>query len=102
MPGIGQKVDSTSTTEKMQSAQWSVHFWLAAERRIAVARGESRSDPVQGCDDRDFTRSLFETIWHVDQERKPRLVDLVERHASGREYHHITRLDQLDHLATTG
>jgi adenylate kinase family enzyme len=79
-----------------------MHFWLAAERQIAVARGESRSDPVEGCDDSEITRRLFETIWYVDQELKPRLAELVERHAPGREYHHITTLEQLDHLATSG
>jgi adenylate kinase family enzyme len=79
-----------------------MHFWLAAERQIAVARGESRSDPVEGCDDRDITRRLFETIWYVDQELKSRLTDLVELHAPGRAYHHITTLEQLDHVATSG
>lgn len=79
-----------------------VHFWLAAERQIAAARGESRSDPVEGCDDLDITRRLFETIWSIDQELKPRLAELVQVHAQGREYHHITTLEELDRLATSG
>ncbi len=79
-----------------------MHFWLAAERQIAVARGDSRSDPVAGCDDLAVTRRLFKTIWHVDRELKPRLTELVEIYASGRDYHHITTLEQLDRLAATG
>jgi adenylate kinase family enzyme len=79
-----------------------MHFWLAAERQIAIARGEPRNDPVEGCDDLAITRRLFETIWHVDQELKPRLTALAEQHSPGRAYHHITTLEQLDRLAATG
>jgi adenylate kinase family enzyme len=79
-----------------------MHFWLAAERQIAIAQGEGRTDPVEGCDDLAITRRLFETIWHVDQELKPRLVLLVDRYASNREFHHVTTLEQLDRLATVG
>jgi hypothetical protein len=76
-----------------------MHFWLAAERQIDIARGQPRSDPVEGCDDPVMTRRLFETVWHVDQNLKPQLIELVERYAPGREYHHITTLDQLEALA---
>lgn len=76
-----------------------MHFWLAAERQISIARGQSRSDPVEGCDDLAITRRLFETIWHVDQNLKPHLRELVDRYASGRDYHHVTTLEQLEELA---
>jgi adenylate kinase family enzyme len=79
-----------------------MHFWLAAERQIAATRGERRCDPVADCDDQDITRRLFETIWYVDQRLKPRLIQLVEHHAPGRDYHHVTTLEQLDHLAASG
>lgn len=79
-----------------------MHFWLAAERQIAIARGENRTDPVEGCDDLAITRRLFETIWHVDQKLKPRLIRLVDRYAPGREFHHVTTLEQLDLLAAAG
>ena len=58
-----------------------MHFWLAAERQISIARGQTRSDPVEGCDDLAITRRLFETIWHVDQNLKPQLAELVDRYA---------------------
>ncbi|MGH9016997.1 MAG: hypothetical protein ACRDY1_04530 [Acidimicrobiales bacterium] len=76
-----------------------MHFWLAAERQISFVRGQSRSDPVEGCDDLAITRQLFETIWHVDRSLKPRLVQLVERYRPGRTYHHVTTIDELDELA---
>jgi hypothetical protein len=76
-----------------------MHFWLAAERQISVARGQPRDDPVEGCDDLAITRRLFETIWHVDQILKPQLLELVDRYAAGRDYHHVTTLEQLEELA---
>lgn len=79
-----------------------MHFWLAAERQIAIARGDSRNDPVEGCDDLDITRRLFETIWYVDQELKPRLTHLVTRYAPGRHFYHVTSLEQLEQMATAG
>jgi adenylate kinase family enzyme len=79
-----------------------MHFWLAAERQIGIARGEFRADPIDRCDDLNITRHLFETIWYVDQELKPRLARLIDLHAPGREYHHVTTLEQLDQLAATG
>lgn len=79
-----------------------VHFWLAAERQISIAQGHPRSDPVEGCDDLAMTRRLFETIWRVDQKLKPKLVELVDRYASGRDFHHVTTLEQLEALAARG
>ena len=76
-----------------------MHFWLAAERQISVAQGEPRDDPVEGCDDLAITRRLFETIWHVDQILRPQLLELVDRYALGRDYHHVTTLEQLEQLA---
>jgi adenylate kinase family enzyme len=79
-----------------------MHFWLAAERQIAIAKGADRTDPVAGCDDLAITRRLFETIWHVDQELKPRLIRLIDRYAPSRDFHHVTTLEQLDRLSTVG
>ena len=74
------------------------HFWLAAERQIAVARGVPRADPIEGCDDTQITRRLFETIWRVDREAKPELVRLVEQYRPGKVYQHITSPDRLDSI----
>jgi adenylate kinase family enzyme len=79
-----------------------MHFWLAAERQIAVAKGQSRSDPVEGCDDLAITQQLFQTIWDGDRTHTPRLQALIAKHAAERTYHHITTIRQLDHLAATG
>jgi adenylate kinase family enzyme len=75
------------------------HFWLAAERQIAAARGEDRIDHINGCDQLDITKRLFETIWRIDQDLKPRLEALLDRHRTGRDYRHITSVDALDVLA---
>ena len=95
---IEERLSQSDTIIFVDLPLW-MHFWLAAERQISIARGGSRSDPVDGCDDLTATRRLFETIWYVDRELKPRLTHLIERHAQGREYHHVTTLDQLDRIA---
>ena len=38
----------------------------------------------------------------MDQNLKPRLTKLLERFAPGRDYNHLTTLDQLDELVSSG
>jgi len=97
-PSIEERIQLADTLIFVDLPLW-MHFWLAAERQICVARGQPRSDPVEGCEDLAITRRLFETIWHVDQNLKPQLLELVDRYASGRDYHHVTTLEQLEGLA---
>jgi adenylate kinase family enzyme len=54
------------------------HFWLASERLVAAASGVPRADPVEGCDDLDARRRLFETLDYVDRELLPALRHLVD------------------------
>jgi adenylate kinase family enzyme len=76
-----------------------MHFWLAAERQIAAARGESRSDPLEGCDQLEITKRLFETIWVVHHGLKPRLEELLGRSVTGKAYHHIASIEALEAFA---
>jgi adenylate kinase family enzyme len=75
------------------------HFWLAAERQISAARGEDRADHIEGCDQLDVTKRLFETIWHIDQILKPKLEALLDRFKAGRDYRRITSVESLDAAA---
>jgi adenylate kinase family enzyme len=97
-PTIEERMAHSDTIIFVDLPLWT-HFWLAAERQISIALGQSRSDPVEGCDDMAITRRLFETIWNVDQHLKPQLMELLDRYASGRDYHHVMTLEQLDALA---
>jgi len=75
-----------------------MHFWLAAERQISAAQGEDRSDPLEGCDQLAVTKRLFEMIWRVDQDMKPRLQEMLERRPAAATYHHVTTLAGLEAL----
>ncbi len=75
-----------------------MHFWLAAERQISAARGEDRSDPLEGCDQLAVTKGLFELIWRVDQHLKPKLQAMIERRPATATYHHVTTLEELELL----
>lgn len=55
-----------------------VHFWWAAERQIAAAKGEQRLGGPEGCDLNSITKLMFETIWRVHEEIRPRLMELFE------------------------
>jgi adenylate kinase family enzyme len=59
-----------------------VHFWWACERQIAAALGEKRLGGPKDCDLRDVTKRMFETIWRVHEQYRPKLVELVESHKS--------------------
>lgn len=93
-PSIEARLARADTIIFVDLPLW-MHFWLAAERQIEIARGGVRSDPVEGCADLDITRRLFETIWLVDQEFKPRLLELLAQYAPSRRYHHVTTLEQI-------
>ena len=71
------------------------HFWLAAERQIAWARGDI-AQPPGGIDDMPPTEALFRTIWQVDQEWMPSVRAKVEDcEGQGAE---ITRIGSLEAL----
>ena len=78
-----------------------MHFWLAAERQISAARGKDRSDPLEGCDQLAVTRRLFELIWNIDQNLKPRLEAMLERRPVAAAYYHVTTLLELELLGTS-
>lgn len=73
-----------------------VHFWWAAERQIACARGDGRPDGPDGCDMLDVTPRLFRMIWDIDQNLMPRLRRLVAAMESGRIVHRISSPEALD------
>jgi hypothetical protein len=76
-PSIEERLRRADLVVLVDMPLW-MHFWLAAERQIAVARGLERADPIAGSDDLAVTRRLFETIQWVDEALVPRLRDLVE------------------------
>ncbi len=75
-----------------------VHFWWACERQMAAARGEKRLGGPTGCDLREVTKEMFETIWWVHENLRPKLVDLVEHHRSSKEVWWIRSPEQLDRV----
>jgi adenylate kinase family enzyme len=55
-----------------------VHFWWACERQIAAALGEQRVGGPPNCDLRAVTKQMFETLWWVHENLRPKVVELVE------------------------
>jgi adenylate kinase family enzyme len=73
-----------------------VHFWWACERQIAVALGEQRVGGPPDCDLRDVTRQMFETLWWVHENLRPKLVQLVEQHQATKTIVWIRSPEELD------
>ena len=55
-----------------------IHYWWAAERQIAAEKGLA-TDAPPGCDYRGMTREMFEILWHVDQNIRPKILNELEK-----------------------
>jgi adenylate kinase family enzyme len=73
-----------------------VHFWWACERQIAAALGEPRVGGPPDCDLRDVTKQMFETLWWVHENLRPKLVDLVERQQAAKTVVWLHSPEELD------
>ncbi len=73
-----------------------VHFWWACERQIAAALGQERLGGPADCDLREVTKLMFETLWRVHEELRPKLVNLVERYQSSKRVIWIKSPEELD------
>ena len=94
-PTIERRLATADTIIFVDLPLW-MHFWLAADIWRSAARGENRSDPLDGCDQLAVTKKLFELIWRVDQDLIPRLNAMLERRPVTATYHHITTLEELE------
>jgi adenylate kinase family enzyme len=75
-----------------------VHFWWACERQIAAALGQQRLGGPADCDLREVTRQMFETLWWVHENLRPKLVGLVERYQNQKTVIWIHSPEELDAL----
>lgn len=74
-----------------------MHFWLAAERQSAWARGRL-DDPPAGAAEMPPTRELFRTMWEVDRSWMPDIRCMcAEAELEGKA---VTRLGSLDEIDT--
>jgi hypothetical protein len=94
-PTLERRFTAADTIVLVDHPVW-VHFWWAAERQIACARGVARPDGPEGCDMLDVTPRLFKMIWDIDRNFMPRLRELISTFDHGRRIHRITSPEQLD------
>jgi hypothetical protein len=76
-----------------------MHFWLAAERQIAWARG-GIAHPPAGAKERPPTETLFRTIFEIDRDWMPEVRCLVAAaESSGTRVERIADIETLDRAA---
>lgn len=101
MEGLG-KLDTIR--DRMLRATWIIlidmpiwmHFWLAAERQIAWAKGELEHPPA-GNQTFITTRDMFETLWETEQEMMPTIrANVDEAEAAGIKVTRIALVDALN------
>jgi hypothetical protein len=92
-----------SIRDRLLRATWIIfvdmplwmHFWLAAERQIAWAKGELEHPPA-GLDDMITTKDMFLTLWETEQDWMPTIrANVDEAEAAGIK---VTRLASVDEL----
>jgi adenylate kinase family enzyme len=65
-----------------------MHYWHAAERQMDLVRGVAPTTPA-GCNLLDATGPLFETIWRVHTEFRPRILVMLDQLPPAK-VHHLT------------
>jgi adenylate kinase family enzyme len=95
---IAERVGRATEIILIDMPLW-MHFWLAAERQIAWARG-SLDHPPAGAAQMPPTKDLFRTIWEVDQSWMPGIRSLcTEAETQGKIVVRLTSVDELDAFA---
>jgi adenylate kinase family enzyme len=95
---IAERIGRATEIILIDMPLWT-HFWLAAERQIAWARGALDHAPG-GISQMPRTRDLFRTIWEVDQTWMPGIRDLcTEAETQGKIVTRLTSVDELDAFA---
>lgn len=88
---IGSRIDRATTVVLVDLPLWQ-HFWLAAERQLAWAKGPI-ADAPGGQAAMPPTRDLFETIWTVDRDWMPGIRDAVAAaEAAGTDVRRVSQL----------
>ncbi|MBF6589360.1 MAG: flagellar protein FlaR [Ktedonobacterales bacterium] len=84
---IEERFERADTVILVDHPLW-VHYWWAAERQIACATGERVGGP-EGCPLAPMTERLFELMWTIHHEVRPKLLELVERQRGAKTIYEI-------------
>jgi adenylate kinase family enzyme len=73
-----------------------MHFWLAAERQIAWARG-GLDNPPAGAAEMPPTRELFRTMWEVERSWMPEIRNMcAEAELAGKAVMRLGSVDEIN------
>ncbi len=96
---IPERLDRATDIVLVDMPLW-MHFWLAAERQIAWARGELEHRPG-GLAGMPLTEALFQAIWDVEQSWMPKIRTLcIEAEVRGKPVIRLQSVADIDAFAT--
>jgi adenylate kinase family enzyme len=72
-----------------------IHYWWAAERQIAAEKGLVTDGPP-GCDYRGKTREMFEILWNVDQNIRPKILEEIEKLRNIKNIVHLRSPEEME------
>jgi adenylate kinase family enzyme len=72
-----------------------IHFLWAAERQIAAEKGLAIEGPP-GCDYRGKMGEMFETLWYVDQNVRPKIIEELGRLEESKKIVHLRSPEELE------
>lgn len=72
-----------------------IHYWWAAERQIAAEKGLIVDSPP-GCDYRGKTKEMFEILWHVDQNIRPKILEELNKLSGSKNIIHLHSPEEME------
>ena len=85
---IEQRFEEADTIIFVDFPLW-IHFWWAFKRQVTALFFPGRLDTPEGCNLARVTWKMFQTIWRVHKNMKPRLTKLVQSYKTRKEVFHI-------------
>ena len=90
---VTQRFERADTIIFVDFPLW-IHYWWAAERQIAAEKGLV-SDGPPGCDYKGKTREMFEILWHVNQNIRPRILYEIEKYRNVKNIVHLKSPEEM-------
>lgn len=85
---IEERFEKADTIIFVDHSVW-IHLWWAAKRQVKALILPSKVEKPEGCDLVPMTWKMFQIIWMIHRNLRPKLLALVEQYKGKKAVHHI-------------